>query len=67
MSDKYNSFLAGEYDVMTEFEGFSKPDFAYPDEDAGELDAFEYLRGQVSGLVKILKEHIKEGWRNHER
>jgi hypothetical protein len=53
---KYDSYEAGFHDcqisLMDKSELRPNVDFTPPNEDVGELDQLEYLRGQVAALIK---------------
>ena len=53
---KYDSYEAGFYDCQIRLSGKSdlRPDidFTLPNEDAGELDQTQYMRGQIEALIK---------------
>ena len=53
---KYDSYEAGFHDCQIRLSGKSdlRPDidFTPPNEDAGELDQMQYMRGQIEALIK---------------
>jgi len=58
---KYPSYINGRVDTLRRFGRFdlALPDelvCELPDEDSGELDEFEYLRGKVDALETMLFE-----------
>jgi hypothetical protein len=58
MKQGYWSYCAGYNDTLTmldsPIEKFGESVFQYPDQDNGELDADQYLRGQVEAIIKTL-------------
>ena len=56
---KYDSYEAGFHDCQIQLSGKSDlitgTDFTPPNEDAGELDQEQYMRGQIAALVKHCK------------
>ena len=54
----YDSYEQGFYDCQMELSGKSEltPDYDFtpPDEDEGELDVIQYVRGQIAALIKHL-------------
>lgn len=56
---KYDSYEAGFHDCQIALSGKSdlqpNKDFTPPDEDAGELDQEQYIRGQIAALISHCK------------
>lgn len=61
MAERFRSYVQGVRDTAREIgdeipQGMEEGDSPSVDEDAGELDVQEYMRGQITALV----EHIKK-------
>ena len=60
MAEKFRSYVQGIRDTARELgdeipQGMEEGDSPSVNEDAGELDLLEYIRGQITGLI----EHVK--------